>query len=114
MSGPGNSGSGTPNKRLAFLEKVTAEGSEDPLAWYGLAMEYRKLQRWDEALQTFTTLRTRKPEYVAMYLMCGQMLDEAGRKDEAREWLESGLATAKSKGDSHAASEIESALSLLD
>src|SRR5436305_1744210 len=48
------------NKRLAFLEKVTAEGTDDPLAWYGLAMEYRKLERWDEALQTFTTLRTRK------------------------------------------------------
>ena len=103
-----------PNKRLAFLEKVTAEGTEDPLAWYGLAMEYRKLQRWDESLQTFTTLRTRKPGYIAMYLMCGQMLDEAGRKDEAREWLESGLARAKESGDSHAASEIESALSLLE
>lgn len=110
MTAPGN----PPNKRLAFLEKVTAEGSEDPLAWYGLAMEYRKLQRWDESLQTFTTLRARKPDYIAMYLMCGQMLDEAGRKDEAREWLESGLAAAKAKGDSHAASEIESALSLLD
>jgi predicted Zn-dependent protease len=102
------------NKRLAFLEKVTAEGSEDPLAWYGLAMEYRKLQRWDESLQTFTTLRTRKPDYIALYLMCGPMLDEAGRKEEAREWLESGLAAATAKGDSHAASEIQSALSLLD
>src|SRR4051794_20472134 len=107
-------GSNTPNKRLAFLEKVTAEGSEDPLAWYGLAMEYRKLQRWDEALQTFTTLRTRKPDYIAMYLMCGQMLDEAGRKDEARDWLEVGLAKANANGDSHAASEIQSALGLLD
>jgi len=101
-------------KRLAFFEKTTAGGSEDPIAWYGLAMEYRKLARIDEALQTFTTLRTRKPDYVAMYLMCGQMLDEASRKDEAREWLESGLAAAKAKGDSHAASEIQSALSLLD
>jgi predicted Zn-dependent protease len=102
------------NKRLAYLEKVTADGTDDPLAWYGLAMEYRKLQRWDEALQTFTTLRSRKPDYVAMYLMCGQMLDEANRKDEAREWLEAGLAAAKAKGDSHAASELESALALLD
>lgn len=84
------------------------------MAWYGLAMEYRKLERWDEALQTFSALRSSHPDYVAMYLMCGQMLDEAGRKDEAREWLEVGLAQAKSKGDSHAASEIESALGLLD
>lgn len=103
-----------PNKRLVFLEKITAEGSTDPMAWYGLAMEYRKQERWDESLQTFTTLRTRNPDYIAMYLMCGQMLDEADRKDEAREWLTSGLAAAKAKGDTHAASEIESALSLLD
>ena len=102
-----------PSKRLAFLEKLTREGSDDPMAWYGLAMEYRKLQRWDEALQTFTTLRSRKPEYVAMYWMCGQMLEEVGRTDDAREWLEAGLALARAKGDGHAASEIESALASL-
>ena len=102
------------NKRLAFLEKVTADGTDDPLAWYGLAMEYRKLERWDEALQTFTTLRSRKPDYVAMYLMCGQMLDGVGRKDEAREWLEAGAERARAKGDSHALGEIESALAALE
>ncbi len=104
----------SPNKRLVFLEKLTRDGTDDPLAWYGLAMEYRKLERWDEALQTFTTLRSRLPDYVAMYLMCGQMLDGIGRRDEAREWLEAGLERAREKGDTHAASEIESALALLD
>ena len=39
-------GTMTESKRLAFLQKTTAEGSPDPLAWYGLAMEYRKLERW--------------------------------------------------------------------
>lgn len=101
------------SKRLAFLEKLTADGSEDPMAWYGLAMEYRKLERVDEALQTFTTLRTRKPDYVAMYLMCGQMLEGAGRTDEAREWLETGIATAKKTGESHALGELQSALDAL-
>lgn len=101
------------DKRLLFLEKLTREGTEDPMAWYGLAMEYRKLSRWDEALQTFTTLRTRKPDYVAMYLMCGQMLAEVDRKDEAREWMEAGITLARTKGDSHAVSELESALSTL-
>jgi predicted Zn-dependent protease len=108
------SNAAAPNKRLAFLEKVTADGTDDPMAWYGLAMEYRKLARVDEALQTFTTLRTRKPDYVAMYLMCGQMLAEQSRTDEAREWLEAGLAAARAKGDGHAASELESALATLD
>lgn len=101
------------DKRLLFLEKMTREGTEDPMAWYGLAMEYRKLSRWDEALQTFHTLRTRKPDYVAMYLMCGQMLAEIDRKDEAREWMEAGITLARAKGDGHAVSELESALSTL-
>ena len=104
----------TESKRLAFLEKTTADGSTDPLAWYGLAMEYRKLERWDEALQTFTALRAMKPDYIALYLMCGQMLDGVGRQDEAREWLEAGLVLAREKGDGHAASEIEAALAALD
>ena len=77
-------------------------------------MEYRKMARWGDALRTFTALRARKPDYIAMYLMCGQMLLEASRKDEAREWLEAGLATARAKGDTHAASEIEAALSTVD
>lgn len=104
----------TESKRLAFFQKTTAEGSTDPLAWYGLAMEYRKLSRWDEALQTFTSLRTMKPDYVATYLMCGQMLEGVSRQSEAREWLEAGIEEARKKGDSHALSELQSALDALD
>ncbi len=105
--------SSPPNKRLAFLEKLTREGSADPMAWYGLAMEYRKLERWDEALQTFTSLRAQHPDYIAMYLMCGQMLEGVGRIDEARAWMEAGIDRARAKGDGHAVSELESALALL-
>jgi predicted Zn-dependent protease len=101
------------SKRLAYLEKVTREGTTEPMAWYGLALEYRNLERWDEALQTFTTLRTNNPDYVATYLMCGQMLEKMGRKDDARGWLEAGIVTAKKKHDGHALSELESALGAL-
>ena len=101
------------SKRLAFLEKMTAAGTDDPLAWYGLALEYRTLERYDEAMATFTVLRAKKPDYVAMYLMCGQMLEKLLRKDEAREWIEAGMTAARAKGDSHALGELESALSTL-
>ncbi len=111
MSPPGANDGGS--KRLAFLEKITAGGSTDPMAWYGLAMEYRTAGRHDEALQTFTTLRTQTPDYVAMYLMCGVMLEGLARVDEAREWLEAGIVAAKKKGDTHAVGELESALGTL-
>ncbi len=101
------------SKRLAFLEKMTAEGSADPFAWYGLALEYKNLERWDDALRTFETLKAKAPDYVAMYLMAAQMLAGAGRTEEARAWATDGMTQAKKKGDSHALSELEGVLSTL-
>jgi predicted Zn-dependent protease len=100
------------SKRLDFLLKVTA-GSEDPFAWYGLAMEYRSLARLEESLAAFEKLRAKSPDYVPMYLMCGQVLEELGRADDARAWLSAGVDVARSKGDGHALSELEGALQAL-
>jgi predicted Zn-dependent protease len=98
------------SKRLAFLLKMTSSGSRDPFVWYGLAMEYRSLERTDEALAAFQQLRRHSPDYVPMYLMCGQMLESMGCPADAREWLSAGIMAARTKGDTHAASELESAL----
>ena len=100
------------SKRLAYLEKITSEGSTDPFAWYGLALEYKTLGRVEDALRTFEALRAKNPDYVPMYLMCGQMLADAGNA-KAREWLEAGVATARAKKDSHALGELEAALDQL-
>ncbi len=103
-----------PQKRLMYLEKVTREGATDPMAWYGLALEYKNAARVDDALRTFEALREKNVDYVPAYLMCGQMLAEAGRKDEARSWLENGIVRARATGNSHALGEMESALAGLD
>jgi predicted Zn-dependent protease len=100
------------SKRLAYLEKITSAGSNDPFAWYGLALEYKTLGRVDDALRTFEALRAKSPDYVAMYLMCGQMLMDAER-DGARAWLEAGIEVAKAKRDTHALGELEAALDSL-
>ena len=46
------------SKRLAFLEKLVADGSSDPMAWYGLAMEYRSLERFDDSFVDLENERT--------------------------------------------------------
>ena len=99
------------SKRLAFLEKTTADGSKDPLAWYGLALEYAGLERLDDALSTFEKLRAMNSKYVPMYLMCGQLLAKAGRAAEARTWLETGVTEARAQGNQHALGEMQEALS---
>ncbi|HEY6081000.1 MAG TPA: tetratricopeptide repeat protein [Polyangiaceae bacterium] len=101
------------NKRLMFLEQHVAAGGADSFAYYGLGMEYRKEGRVDEAVATFAKLRDKDPSYVPVYLMAGQTLADAGRAVDARSWLETGIGVAKSKGDSHALGELESALALL-
>jgi tetratricopeptide (TPR) repeat protein len=101
------------NKRLAYFEKVTAEGNTEPMALYGLAMEYRSLGRHADALQAFTKLRATHPAYVPAYLMCGQLLEQMSRAGDARTWYEAGIGAAREKRDEHAAIELESALAAL-
>ena len=101
------------SKRLDFLLKMTSSDKADSFTWYALALEYKSLARVEDALATFQSLRQRDVDYVPMYLMCGTMLVEAGRRDDAKEWLTSGLAIARKKGDGHAAGEIEGALNAL-
>ena len=100
----------TNSKRLDFLLKTTSSGKADSFTWYALALEYKGLGQVEDALATFRQLRQRDEDYVPMYLMCGTMLIEAGRRDEAKEWLGAGLTVARKKGDAHAAGEIEGAL----
>ncbi len=101
------------SKRLEVLLKMTTSPQADSFAWYALALEYKGLGRVDDALSTFAALRQKDGAYVPMYLMCGTMLIEANRRDEAKEWLSAGVGAAQAKGDTHAAGEIEGALATL-
>jgi len=101
-------------KRLLFLEGLIQSGKADSFARYGLANEYRRLGRAEDALDQFQKLRDLDPKYVPQYLMAGQLLLSLGRKDEARAWLGAGIEQAQISGNSHAQGELESALAECD
>ena len=100
-------------RRLQMLEQLTASGSRDPFAWYGLALEYRSLGRAEDALATFEALRQLDATYLAAYLMAGQLLVELGRSEAAREWLSAGVTLARQRGDVKTLSELEAELEAL-
>lgn len=102
------------NKRLAFLEQTTQAGNADSFAWYGLGLEYRKEGRFDDAIGAFRTLRDKDPSYLALYLMAGQTLVEAGRGADAKEWLEAGIKLARERGDGKTLGELEGALAEIE
>lgn len=92
-----------------FLEQAVRSGSADAFAFYALGLEYRKEGRTADALATLEGLRAREASYLPMYLMAGQMLLEAGRKADAAEWLEAGIAVAREGADHKALAELEAA-----
>jgi predicted Zn-dependent protease len=101
------------SKRLLFLEDLVAKGKADSFARYALALEYKGADRIDDALRAFEALRAADPAYVPQYLMCGTMLIDAGRGEDAKRWLDEGLLVARKAGDTKAAGEIGDALARL-
>ena len=98
------------NKRLEMLKKMVAASQADSFARYALALEFKKEGAIDEALGAFQQLREADADYLPQYLIAGQMLIDADRIDEAREWLEPGLALAQRTGNGQAAGELQAAL----
>ncbi|MEY4577905.1 MAG: hypothetical protein RL701_2608 [Pseudomonadota bacterium] len=101
------------SQRLALFDKLIAKGTQDPFVYYGRAMELRTLGRSTDALNAFQEMRQRFPTYVPQYLMAGQLAQETGDIVLAREVIDEGLRQAQLAGDSHAHSELSSALAAL-
>ena len=99
--------------RRHLLEEFVAAKPADAFARYGLAMECANSGDSSAADEHFKALLGSHPEYVAGYFHYGQFLAKAGRIEEARSTLSTGIATARSAGDGHAQSEMEAALAEL-
>jgi len=96
--------------RIAALNQILTENPKDAFARYGLAMEYSKQGDFDRALAEFSILLENHPDYTAGYFMAAQTLNQAGRADDARKMLHSGIASARRTGNLHAQSEMEAML----
>ncbi len=100
-------------KTMSRIEALTAILSQDPsnfLARYGLAMEYSNAGQFQPALDEFQKLLTANPDYTAGYFMAAQTLVKAGKQDEAKQMLQSGIAVAQRKRDAHSESEMQAML----
>ena len=96
--------------RIDVIKKICQSQPNDPFPRYGLAMEYKNAGQADEAHATFVELEARHPDYVASYLMHGNLLASMHKLDDARAVYQAGIGAARTKGDMHALGELESAL----
>ena len=100
--------------RLEILQEFVENDPHDSFSRYALGQEYMNLDRIDKAIVTFERLAETDPDYVAVYYHLGGVLEHAGRKDEAKEIYQKGIAVSDKGGDMHAKGELMEALDMLE
>ena len=96
-----------------MLKQFVEQNPTDPFPRYGLAMELKSRGELEAARAEFATLIERASDYVATYLMYGNLLAELGEPEEAGAIYRRGIEVARQAGDGHAASELSAALAEL-
>ena len=65
-------------------------------------------------LAAFNALLAHDPNYVAAYFMAGRTCEQSDNVEGAKSFYHQGIATAQKIGDTHAASEMSTALMMLE
>ena len=98
--------------RVQMLETFIEQNPTDPFPRYSLALEcMNNLGDSVRAAKLFDELTVSSPDYVATYLMYGNLLaGSLGEVGKAKQIYKRGIEVAQAAGDGHAASEIQAAL----
>ena len=100
--------------RLDQLQTLLAKSPSDPFLLYGIALEHKKLDQTDSALQYLERAIAADGQYCYAYYQKGQILAGLGQTDAARASYLAGISAAMVSRDSHAQGELQAALEELD
>lgn len=96
--------------RRQRLQDLLHKSPDDPFLHFGLAMEWVKEERVEDACASFDRTIELDPHYTAAYYHKGNALIAAGRPAEARDVLQRGLTAARACGNDHALAEMHELL----
>ncbi|MDQ1610400.1 MAG: hypothetical protein QOG00_331 [Pyrinomonadaceae bacterium] len=85
-------------QRIEAFEAMVAAQPEQEMVWYGLANEYVKLERWEEAANALRQVVKLNADFTAAYQMLGTALLNQGQRDEARRAWTDGIEVANRTG----------------
>ncbi|HEY0097921.1 MAG TPA: tetratricopeptide repeat protein [Pyrinomonadaceae bacterium] len=85
-------------ERIEAFKAMVEQQPEQEMVWYGLANEYLKLERWDEAADALGHVLKLNADFTAAYQMLGTALMNGGQREEARRVWAEGVEVANRTG----------------
>ncbi len=95
---------------LDQIQSLLAREPDDAFLNFALAMELARQQRTDDAVAQFDRVIALNTHYTPAHFQKGRTLLNAGRLDDARSALQTGIERALAIGESHAADEMRELL----
>jgi len=88
-----------PQNRIAQFESLCREDPTNDMAWFSLGGAFREVGRHGSAADAYQRCVDANPDMTKAYQLGGASLIEAGREDEAAEFLTTGYEIAAKRGD---------------
>jgi len=99
--------------KLQQLRAMLLRQPNDPFLLYGIALEHKKLNEPEKAIEFLHRTIATDPNYCYAYYQRGQILEMMGDVPGAAKAYNEGIDAAKRSGDTHAQSELENALAMI-
>ncbi|MDA2918067.1 tetratricopeptide repeat protein [Desulfobacterota bacterium AH_259_B03_O07] len=100
--------------KIETLKALIEKNPNNPLNRYGLANEYFKLGKFEEATEEISIYLSLKDDEGAAYRLLGEALLKLERNQEAKEAYKKGIEAAYKHGHPGMAEEFEETLELMD
>jgi len=100
--------------KIEQLREFLKENPGDSFLRFALALEFIKIENFDDALKLFKLLVEEDPQYLATYLHYGNLLSATGNSSLAEKIYTIGIDIANAQNKIKARQELEQALFLLD
>ena len=101
-------------ERLQKLLEMLDKQPNDPFVLYGIALEHKKAGEFPRSIEFLDRTLSADPGYCYAYFQKGQVFEEMGKVEEAKQAYREGIVAATKKGDGHARGELEGALAMIE
>lgn len=100
--------------RMELIEEMLEKNPDDTFLNYAAALEYKKDNENEKAINMFRRIIDKDPEYLPTYYQLGKLLEEKNKTQEAIDFYKRGRELAKKKNDIKTLGELSEALLILD